>query len=510
MADGKLRRVAVIVNGSSEPADLKSVEQAVALFRSRGYELSIVSPDNPSPSSMDRSSQATSTDVGGLLDNLARTLNGRDEVVFYVTGQGRSDPKDCFVLGDKCLSKDASLFQRLRVMPYAKRTVILNFPGSANWTTLFANSPRTLFIASSERTGPQSRSFNARLLLSDLQVPDNNRNATISWYERFINACVRSPVSSAIFLPGTDYADTGVAGTKAEYGRFAAMAYKVSNIRDYRKLMGQLGPADVAVVYFSSPFCKPCKRYTPAFERYAQQMGGHTLFIEIPNGEQPEWATLGVRYFPTVFLFDHEARRAEVKNLDDPLSERWLLTGVQWKDKAFCLTRILWNRLAALSVDRSLWDDEDFVRRAIRSDIRFLHFASDRLRKSPSFMIGALDADPMAHQYAFPALWEDRRFALSMIERDVRFMRLVSSVFKKDPRFMLEAMKIDILAIEDADASLKGNSTFMLEAIRQHGSWVLRHVDNSLRGNPDFMNAVRHIDPAVRKLGGNRDQPLRK
>lgn len=77
-----------------------------------------------------------------------------------------------------------------------------------------------------------------------------------------------------------------------------------------------INPDQATLVYFTTPFCAPCKlQQTPNLERLQDEMGDGLHIIRIDATEEPHVAEKwGVISVPTTFVLDHKGQPRKVHN----------------------------------------------------------------------------------------------------------------------------------------------------------------------------------------------------
>jgi thiol-disulfide isomerase/thioredoxin len=493
MADGTVRRVAVIINGNGDQPYLENVERAGKLFRENGYELFVASPQRPAFDT-DFYSTASTQGVAQLIDELKKRAADNDEVVIYTTGKGSEKKDGCLGLENTCLSKDSYTFRRLFSLPYGRRTIVMTQYFAENWARLFADDLRTLFISSSSPdaelkslrgapphggTTKQSREFSeiaslpsvarndkhefleapsnkfdSLLFAPDSQIPNRNADSTITWHERFAYTVNHVKQGVSIFIPNTHYYDTGINGSAPEPGHFEPKVYEVSVPQTLKSHLSRLKRDDVAVIFVSAPWCEPCKQYVPQFEDIAKSSDGRALFLYIPDGHDEKWKSLEIHSFPAVILVDSHGNKARTWSLRDPLIERWMISGAHFRDRSFCLSRIREFESNFKKAAANLRMNRNFVLEAIEQNWKVLKYVDQRFQKDPEIVMIAFKKNVDALKFADPSL-------------------------KKNPKFMLDAIQENCFAIDYADPTLKKDPKFAaLKKLKRQGDTVCRYLLN--------------------------------
>lgn len=77
-----------------------------------------------------------------------------------------------------------------------------------------------------------------------------------------------------------------------------------------------LRPGTVAILYFTAPYCAPCKTLQrPALARVRERLGERLQIIEIDASARPELANYwGVLSLPTTFIIDRRGRPRRVNH----------------------------------------------------------------------------------------------------------------------------------------------------------------------------------------------------
>jgi thiol-disulfide isomerase/thioredoxin len=504
MGDGKVRRIAVIINGDTEDRHLKNVDRAAGLFKKSGYDLYVASPNKPQEGATVYVSP-TSEGVGEIAKNLKGKIDDDDEIVIYTTGQGKVDGGGCLVLNDKCISKDDIRLKELLSLPSAKRTVVIGQPYGNNWAGLFSEDPKTLIISSGLRGARNDcTGFDSNLFGTESEIKAASKGGSSSWRLRYASAVAQCPGAQSAFAPGKNYRDKGIGGMSEEPPHFKAKVHEARTRVEYEKLLKMLRPGDVAVVTFAEDGCGACTMFQPQFYEMAKKNGGRELFIYIPNApDKKQWGMIPA--FPTVILADHTGRAVKVKDYYDPLSERWRVAAARWDDPEYCLSQLKKISITMKYFDPKLWKDKKFVLAAVQLDGRALQYADAPYKKNKDVVLAAVAQNGLAIEYADESFKKDtamallaieqnpeaiklidtslrdnRNFILSAVKRTRKVLQYVDNRYVKDDAFMLDAAKLNGLALEYADVSLKMNEKIVMAAVKENGR-ALQYADNSLK-----------------------------
>ena len=498
MGDGKVQRIAVILNGDTETRHIKNVSFAAQFFKENGYDLYIASPNEP-PTKAIRVVSPTKEGISSLISNLKNRVDDDDEIFIYTTGHGGDEKGGCLVLENECLPKNDPTFKRLFELPYGKRTVLMSQCYAGNWLRIFADSPRTLFIsAGSEGERVCCQDFDPFFFKSNKDIPDKNGDGFISLKERYAYALSHHQSSLSLFLPSLDYKDTGISGNRQEKSHFETKIHNVKTIENYKKLLKTLMPGDVAVVLFSMPWCGACDLYKPTFERLAKDAGGKALFIYVTNADDDEWEKFKINSYPTVMLIDHQGRRVKVENRNEPLSERWQLSGVQWKDREYCLSQLKTNPEAMSYFDPDIKKDRNFVLQALKISGFALAMAGEDLTKDKRTVLAAVKGHGVALYYAHPDLKKDRDVVLNAVRQDGLALKFADPEFQQDCQIVLEAVEQNGAALQYAHPEFKKKCRVVLKAVKSNGA-ALEYADPIFRNNWKIVMAAVKNDGLMLK-----------
>ncbi len=91
---------------------------------------------------------------------------------------------------------------------------------------------------------------------------------------------------------------------------------RIARLASSDPLLGKVRPGIPAIVYFTSPFCAPCKtQQRPAIQQVIAEMGDTVQVIEVDALEQPDIADRwGVLSVPTTFILDRRGRAQTINN----------------------------------------------------------------------------------------------------------------------------------------------------------------------------------------------------
>jgi thiol-disulfide isomerase/thioredoxin len=488
MGDGKVRRIAVILNGDTEDRHRENVDRAAQLLKEKGYDIYVASPSMPQMAP----TVLVSPDKAGvqkLIGDLSSMLDDDDELVIYTTGHGDKKGDGCLVMKDACVAQGDPIFKRLFALPYAKRTVVMSQCYGGNWARLFAKDPTTLFIsAGSKDQTVCCQQFDPLLFRRDSDIPDKNGDGTISWRERFMSLAAKPQAANPAFLAGAHYEDKGIRGEKEEPPPFEPRVLEVKSLEEYKKLIKNLRLGDVAVVDFSAPWCGPCQAYRPEFERLARQAGGRALFISIPNADEEQWREMGVRSFPTIQLVVGGVGSSIVQNRSDPLRELWDAKAA-WSDRQYVLAMARRHSEALANAAPELLRDRNFIMAAVERDERALEFAAPELKKDRDFVLAAVKLNGGALEYVMPEFKRDRDVVMAAVKGHGWALRLAAPEFKKDREIVLAAVRDTSWALEYAAPELTRDRDIVLAAVKRNGR-ALEHAAPEFKKDREIVLAA--------------------
>ncbi len=157
------------------------------------------------------------------------------------------------------------------------------------------------------------------------------------------------------------------------------------------------------------------------------------------------------------------------------------------------------------------WSNKEYVIAAVKLNGGDLYDVSSRLRKDPEVVLAALRAYHGAVQlgpirYADASLKKNREFMLEAIKSDASTFRYADESLQKDRVFVLDSVRQNSSMLSLVDASFKRDREIVLTAVRQSGS-ALQFADESFRNDRDIVLAAAQQDSAAFQYAG---ESLRK
>lgn len=333
------RKIALVINGSSDPEHLDNVERSIAAFGKDGYEIFVASTKKPAQiNSIDRFVRADSfAAVHGLVQDLQLGKHGTtaigdgDELVIYGVSHG-SDSRggSGFCFGADCNKPSEQIFKLLDSLKFGRRVAVFQHCFSGANARLFLDDPNSLFIASTSTSQLSSLGELSHYFWSP-DVEDGNKDGILSFQERYAHYRARSSDQSfSLYLASPGYKSDG-------RPMFEPKADLVTTKSAFTKKIQKLKPGQYAFVMFSAHHCGICPAKKPLFERQAYQAGGEYLFIIAHDEKDKEPLSSsfpGIDTFPTYAIFDHTGRMhiipladasdvvGDLRNFHIPVAER--------------------------------------------------------------------------------------------------------------------------------------------------------------------------------------------
>lgn len=333
------RKIALVINSSSDPEHLDNVERSIAALGKDGYEIFLASTEKPSQiNSIDRFVRADSqAAVAGLIEDLqlgkhgTTALGDQDELVIYGVGHGIDSQSGAgFCFGADCNKPSERIFKLLDSLKFGRRAVVLQSCFSGANARLFLDDPNSLFIASTS-TGQISSLGELGHYFWSPDVEDGNKDGILSFQERYAHYRAHSLGQSfPLYLASPGYTSSG-------RSMFEPKADLVTTKSAFTEKIKKLKPGQYAFVMFSAHHCSICPAKKPLFERQAYQAGGEYLFIIAHDEKDKEPLSSffpGIDTFPTYAIFDHTGRMhtiplgdasdvvGDLRNFHIPMKER--------------------------------------------------------------------------------------------------------------------------------------------------------------------------------------------
>lgn len=319
MGDGKIKRVAIIINSDAkEDRHVANQERAKKFFEKEKFDKILVS--SPQTSSGDTVSNYSATKAGlnALLNGLQ--LDDDDILAIYITAHGYKDKKEvsCIPLNDGHCYSFATLKEKLDQLEYNKRFMIADGCYAGNSMNIFAN-PKTLIhsLGKPGQTVPCQTS--APYFFSD-DVPDTDGDNIITIEERiaYVREKGQPPTHQLYFNPGRPMSFFGMEAQ----GPFEPKVIEVHSGKQLKEQLKKLKPAQLALVTFSADWCGYCQKYKPFFEHLATQYDGNFLMIRAEgiNRSERDWSEWNVKGYPTVAFLDDLGNMYTVKDRVDPIA----------------------------------------------------------------------------------------------------------------------------------------------------------------------------------------------
>ena len=306
----QVRRIAVIINGDTEgdtqEKHHQNVQRALRVLDG-AYETFVASTRQ---TASDHFYSATKEDILRMLSDVQRASDSNTEIVIYTTGHGKLEEEVArLCIRDECVADPiATALDRIS---YGKRTVIMDQCYGGNWSRLFLNDPKTLFISAGSRDDVTCCARFTPFFWAD-DVTDLNGDGLIGWRERFANAVSSGGSVFSQYLSSAGYADEGAP-------TFGTTVGEVSNRAGLEQELAKLGSGQYAVVFFSAPWCGFCREFKPKFARIAAEANGQHLFLTTENENLAK--QYNITAFPTLMIIGNDGTQYVVSNPNDVLNE---------------------------------------------------------------------------------------------------------------------------------------------------------------------------------------------
>ncbi len=307
----EMQRIAVIINGDIEERHQRNTDMAIAVLEAQGYETYVASTK---PTTADHFYNATEAEIMRMLSDAraaAVASGSSEELVIYTTGHGNLEDG----IGELCIGhvcKSEPYASALDDISFRQRSVIMDQCFSGNWSQLFLDDPRTMFLSAGCKNDPTCCGMFSPYLWTQ-NVPDANSDGVISWQERYANAIANGQNLFSQYLTSPGYREEGKPP-------FEAQVQEVSDAAALTAKVSQLQPGQYAIIMLASPGCHYCELYKPEFERMAGAAGGQFLFLYTGNDDLAR-EMYGVVAFPTVLIVGFGGMKYEVKDRDNVLGE---------------------------------------------------------------------------------------------------------------------------------------------------------------------------------------------
>lgn len=297
-------KIAVIVNGDTEQRHLENAQRMLLSLRRDGYEVFLLNPRNLNRVEGGHYFTPTLPNLRALQEMLRSRANAHTDLVIATTGHGA-------LFGDKAEIQLQDDFDHETVtsvldgIPYDQRVIYMDQCYSGNWSKIFLNDPKTLFISlGSQNETDVCQEFNP-LFWGD-HIPDLNGDHAISFQERYAYAVHNVNFSIPQFLPSAGYRQKG-------QPLFAAHVQEVADASSLNEQLHGLQGGQYAIFELSAPWkCEPCDVYKPVFERFAATGGGQHLWLRTKDSNlATEW---GVTAYPTVIIVNAHGDRFQIPN----------------------------------------------------------------------------------------------------------------------------------------------------------------------------------------------------
>lgn len=531
MGDGIVKKVAVIVGGAKEAHYAEEIEQAAEFFSDNGYSLYVATHHKPG-THLTHYEPPTAGGVRRLAKELGDVLDDDDELAILTTAHGARSDGGCLVLRDDCLDLKSGPLKRIFDLPHGNRTVIMGQCYGGNWAKHFSDTPKTLFISEgSKGEVTYCGDFQPYLFAPDAKINDMNGDGAISWQERYAHAASQPQGALTLFIPGSEFVDSGPSGKAKEEPPFDSKVQSVRTPKELEALLAKLRPGDLAFVKVSSPWCEPCKDYAPQFEKFARKAKGKAMFISIPNGDDNRWKYLETKGYPSVFLMDSIGRRTEIDDRYALMQSRWMLTGSQWCVPAYCLRKLREDSRNFSRIDTSLKSDKDFLidaiagnalvtkhvsyylradatfmSKAVKANAKSFEFAAANIAAAREIALEAVKSDGAMFKFVAKSLTNDREFILAAVSNDGKMLKYAKKEFRDDKEIVAAAVKEETEALRFASQKLRKDRDFILDLVKEDGS-AIRYASKKIKKDREVALAavkknafaLRHIHPSLRK-----------
>ena len=95
------------------------------------------------------------------------------------------------------------------------------------------------------------------------------------------------------------------------------LAAKVVHIKSSAQLQSVINKNDNVVVKFFAPWCGPCKKFNPIYEKVSDKFGNDVVFASVDGDKHQDiMGTYKITSFPTVLYFQDHQKSGQGKERD--------------------------------------------------------------------------------------------------------------------------------------------------------------------------------------------------
>ncbi len=195
-----------------------------------------------------------------------------------------------------------------------------------------------------------------------------------------------------------------------------------------------------------------------------------------------------------------------------------LIPEKMWQDREFVLRAVHYSGSTLQFADPKLRNDPEIVLAAVKSDGLALEHAGGKLKSNPEIVKEAIKNNYMALEFASPEFKSDPKLILSMIKTAAgdptvagtsfprEILEMADPKVRKDPTLMLEAGKIDPTVFELIHEDLGKDKKFVMAMVNVHGL-ALQYADEKYQSDPEIVMAavkqsgaaLAYADPSIQK-----------
>ena len=141
-----------------------------------------------------------------------------------------------------------------------------------------------------------------------------------------------------------------------------------------------------------------------------------------------------------------------------------------------------------------LKDDREIVLQAVISDGYALESASEKLQDDKEIVLAAVKNTGYALDFASERLQDDREIVLAAVKNTGYALEFASERLKNDEEIVFEAVKKNGIALGFAGKKPQNNRKIVLEAVKTFDDAFSRYASEELHNDPNFVSEVEKIN----------------